>query len=199
MARVPGTAGYANEAPELFRRYEARAFEDVHRLILDFLPPATADALEIGAGTGRDAAGLAARGYNVVAVEPVATLREGAMARHPEPNIRWIDDGLPELASVVALHQPFDLVMMTAVLMHLDAPLRAQSLDVVCSLVKPGGLLAMTLRHGPVPDGRVMFEVTADEIQKLSFPRGFSVLLDTETVSSEQSDVTWTRMVLKKG
>jgi protein-L-isoaspartate O-methyltransferase len=36
--------------------------------------------LDIGSGTGRDAAGLAAMGHSVVAVEPTAELRIGAAA-----------------------------------------------------------------------------------------------------------------------
>jgi SAM-dependent methyltransferase len=198
MAEVPGTAGYREEAPALLKRYERRNFEDVHRLILDLLPPAPALALEIGAGTGRDAAGLAARGYQVIAVEPVDEMRQGAQALHPDPSIVWIDDGLPDLKLVAALKRRFDLVMMTAVLMHLNAPTRARALAVIASLMKPGGLLAMTLRHGPVPDGRTMFDVSAHDIRTTCAPLFLSVVLEVETVASDQADVTWTRLVLRK-
>jgi len=52
MARVPGTAGYADEAPVLFKRYEGRDFAQVHEPILNLLSPAPARVLDIGAGTG---------------------------------------------------------------------------------------------------------------------------------------------------
>ncbi len=198
MADVPGIAGYAEEAPRLFERYEKRAFADMHRPILGLFPPAPALVLDIGAGTGRDAAGFAKRGDNVVAVEPVAPLREGARTRHPEKNIAWIDDGLPELVVVAGLDQKFDLVMMTAVLMHLDAPTRARSLENTVPLIKPGGLLAMTLRHGPVPAGRVMFDISADEIRALCAPLGLSPVFEAETNSNEQAGVSWTRLALRK-
>lgn len=198
MADVPGTSGYTEEAPVLLDRYERRKFEDVHQLILDLLPPAPALALDVGAGTGRDAAGLAARGYHVIAVEPVEAMRHGAMALHPEPNIVWIDDGLPDLRIIAGLNRQFDLVMMTAVLMHLEAPMRARALVVIASLMKPGALLAMTLRHGPVPDGRTMFDSSAHEIRTLCAPLLLSIILEVETVSSDQAGVTWTRLVLKK-
>ena len=103
MADVPGTAGYAEQAPDLLRRYEEHGLADVHYQTIHLFPTPPAAALDIGAGTGRDAAGLAQRGYDVVAVEPVREMREGAMRLHPEPNIVWIDDGLPELAVTAGL------------------------------------------------------------------------------------------------
>ena len=62
-----------------------------------------ADALRrLGAGTGRDAAGLAVLGYSIVAVEPTEELRRGAMLLHPSPMIEWLDDSLPDLSVVRA-------------------------------------------------------------------------------------------------
>ena len=54
--------------------------------------------LDVGAGTGRDAAWLARLGHEVVAVEPSAAMRAEAERRHPAARIRWIDDRLPGLA-----------------------------------------------------------------------------------------------------
>ena len=33
----------------------------------------------------------------------------------------------------------------------------------IAALLAPGGRFFLSLRHGPVPDGRVMFQVTAEE------------------------------------
>ena len=199
MADVPGTKGYAGEAPALLTRYEERSFEDVQAYLLPFLPGAPASALDIGAGTGRDAAGLAARNFAVVAVEPVAEMREGAQKLHPEPNIAWIDDGLPELTKVRALGRSFDLVLMNAVLMHLDEPDRERALTNIAPLVAAGGLLAMSLRHGPVPAKRQMFEVFGAEIRSICEPMGFETIFDADMPSREQTGISWTRMVLRKG
>lgn len=198
MAKVPGTSGYASETPALLRRYEEHGFEDVQKHLLDFLPEAPASALDIGAGTGRDAAGLAARGYDVFAVEPVREMRQGAQKLHPEPNITWIDDGLPELAKVRALDRSFDLVLMNAVLMHLDAETRRKALHSIAPLVAPNGLLAMSLRHGPVPEGRTMFDIKSTEIRAICEPLGFSTLFDADMPSRDQQEISWTRLVLRK-
>ena len=48
--------------PELLKRYESISFADAHASILHLNPPIPCRILDIGAGTGRDAAGLVALG-----------------------------------------------------------------------------------------------------------------------------------------
>ena len=148
-----GTQGYGETADVLVKQYESRSFADVHRGIVPLLPAAPARALDIGAGTGRDAAALAALGHKVLAVEPTRAMRAHGHL-HPSPAIEWLDDSLPELALVRARGERFDLVMMTAVWMHLDEAERTRAMACVAGLVAPGGLMTLSLRHGPVPAGR---------------------------------------------
>ena len=91
--------GYENEAPRLLRQYESVSFADAQRAVAHLFPAAPARVLDSGSGTGRDAAGFAVLGHFVVAVEPTAALRVGAMTLHPSPLIEWIDDSLPDLVS----------------------------------------------------------------------------------------------------
>lgn len=200
MANVPGVAGYAEEAPMLLDTYEQRSFDRMHGRILHLLPTLPARVLDIGAGTGRDAAAFARRGYEVTAVEPVDALREGAMRLHREPNITWLDDGLPELGSLADRSGYFDVVMLTAVLMHLDAPSRARALGVIARLIRPGGLLVMYLRHGPVPEGRTMFDVTAYEIRPLAAALGLACILEllNEVDGRSRPGVSWTRLAFSR-
>ncbi|MBV8888648.1 MAG: class I SAM-dependent methyltransferase [Alphaproteobacteria bacterium] len=194
MGHVSGTEGYAEEAAELLRRYESIAFVCAHRSILHLLPQAPSSVLDIGAGTGRDAAALAERGHRVLAVEPTAEMRGGAMGLHPTPSIEWIDDSLPHLPHVRERGEVFDFVMLSAVWMHLDQTQRRQGMPSVASLVRPGGLVAMSLRHGPVPPGRRMFEVPTLETVRLAAGEGLHLVLDLETPSSRQPGVSWTRL-----
>jgi SAM-dependent methyltransferase len=197
---VSGTEGYASEADDLFIRYESLAPEDVHRAVLHLLPSAPARVLDIGAGTGRDAAWFAAQGHQVVAVEPTGALRTRAMALHPSPGITWIDDGLPELAALQTRHDRFDLIMMTAVLMHLDATERARAMPNIAGLLAPKGILIMQLRHGPVPPGRRMFDVAAEEITALAAPLGLSAVFEhyggSLGMQNHSAGVTWTTLAL---
>ena len=147
--RVSGTEGYADEAEALIRQYESIRFEDVHRRVLYLFPAPPARVLDIGAGTGRDAAGFATLGHRVVAVEPTAALRTAAMALHASPNIEWLDDSLPDLASVMCRGELFDLVTLRAVWMHLDELQRRRAMPHVAGLVSDRGVMTLSLRHGP--------------------------------------------------
>lgn len=113
--------GYAAKAPDLQVRYESFGFEGAHQSMLHLLPRALGTVLDIGAGTGRDAAYFATKGHRVVAVEPTDALRNPASELHPSPSIDWIDDGLPELGRIIARQEHFDMILMSAVWMHLDA------------------------------------------------------------------------------
>jgi methylase of polypeptide subunit release factors len=78
-----GTHGYAEQAEELIKRYEAIDFDHKHEAFLHLLPKTPGWALDIGAGSGADAAWLAHKGYRVVAVEPTNEFRLRGMGLHP--------------------------------------------------------------------------------------------------------------------
>jgi SAM-dependent methyltransferase len=197
--RISGTENYAEEARELLKRYESISFADTHRTVMHLIPKEPCRVLDIGAGTGRDAAGFAAMGHRVVAAEPTEEMRCGAMALHPSPLIEWLDDSLPDLASLRARDEQFDVVMLTAVWMHLDEQQRRQGIPNVAALVRSGGVMIMTLRHGPVPPGRRMFEVSAEETISLAAPLGLGCVLNRPAESSlRQPGVSWTRLAFRK-
>jgi len=199
---VRGSRGYAEQADELVVRYEGIDFPAKHQAVLPLLPAAPASVIDIGAGTGRDAAWLAERGYRVVAVEPTEALRSRAIALHPTPAIEWIDDSLPALRRVVAQRRRFDLVMLTAVWMHLDAEERGVAMANVAALVGPLGLLVITLRHGPVPSGRIMFAVSAEETIALAEANGLRLALNVHAESSQAANrdagVSWTQLAFRR-
>jgi protein-L-isoaspartate O-methyltransferase len=102
--------GYDERAEAFAARYEQLRAEDVHAGFLDVLP-AGADrlVLDIGAGSGRDAAWLRRLGFEVVAVEPAQPMREAAQALHPNLGIRWLEDRLPALPATHRLGLAFDV------------------------------------------------------------------------------------------
>jgi SAM-dependent methyltransferase len=202
-AQVSGTEGYADEAEDLFKRYEKIPAADAHRAVLHLVPAEPSNILDIGSGTGRDAAWFASMGHRVVAVEPTDALRLPAMALHPSPQIEWLNDSLPELALVQRRGESFDLVMLTAVWMHLDAPQRQRAMPNLAALVREGGTVIMKIRHGPVPAGRRMFEITPEETIELARMQGLHPILNLRTPSSQQQNraagVTWTNLAFVKG
>jgi len=190
------TSGYGHDVDVLVRQYESIRFADVHRAILHLIPAVPCLVLDVGSGTGRDAAALAAMGHTVIAVEPTAELRTRAALLHPSPRIEWVDDRLPELAAIGRRGEQFDLIVLSAVWMHLDAGERREAMPRVARLLRRGGILTLTLRHGPVPPGRRMFEVTAEETIALAGPEGLraAVRLERQPDSFGRPEITWTRL-----
>src|SRR5260370_42535697 len=182
--RVSGTEHYSEEAPDLLKRYESISFADAHRSVIHLFPIAAGRILDIGAGTGRDAAGFAAMWHRVVAVEPTEELRRGAMAVHPSPLIEWVDDSLPDLATSLERDEQIDVVMLTAVWMHLDAQQRRRAMRNVAALVRESGVMMISLRHGPGPSGRRMFEVSADEAIRPAQPLGPPCIVNAQADTS---------------
>jgi SAM-dependent methyltransferase len=196
--RPGGTEGYGETADALVKQYEGLAFADVHRDVLHLFPTTPSRVLDIGAGTGRDAAAFAKLGHTVLAVEPTPELRAHAERLHREAAIVWIDDALPDLDKVHARGERFDLVMLTAVWMHLDPDQRERAMGRVAKLLRPGGLMTLLLRHGPVPQGRRMFEVSAAETSALAAGRGLETIHDSERPALlGGSDVWWSRLAFR--
>ena len=197
--RVSGTEGY-DDTDFMVRRFEKFSFAALHGPLLPLLPPAPARVLEIGAGSGRDAAGFAALGYRVTAIEPMPGLRQRAAELHPSPAIEWVDDSLPDLVRITARGEVFDIVMMTAVWMHFDEAQRRRGMPVVAALVRPGGVMSLSLRHGPIPPARRMFAVTGDATVALAANCGFDCILriDEQPAFSDNEDVTWTVLAFRK-
>jgi len=161
------------------------------------LPVKPGLACDLGAGSGRDANWLAAKGWDVVAVEPSAEMRERAMpASHA--NITWLDDALPNLKKLRALGHRFDLILLSAVWMHLVPSSRERAFRILSELLKPSGVLVITLRH--VSDEqenaqRGFHSVPAEEV--LGYARSRAVALTGRINVPDQSrkHVSWETLV----
>ncbi|MBP2316814.1 class I SAM-dependent methyltransferase [Azospirillum soli] len=165
-------AAYDHRAADLAAQYESVAAEDVHGPVLDLLPATPGAVLDVGAGSGRDAAWLARLGHQVVAVEPSAGMRAEAQRRHADPRIRWVDDRLPGLDRVHRLGLAFDTILLSAVWMHVAPPDRRRAFRKLITLLRPGGRLLLTLRHGPPDPDRAMHPVTRAEVERLAAEHG---------------------------
>lgn len=180
QSRASGTEGYAETADALVEQYESIAFADLHGDILHLIPAAPSRVIDVGAGTGRDAAAFAALGHSVVAVEPTEQLRAHGQRLHRLAEVTWIDDALPDLGKVHERGERFDFVMLSAVWMHLDADQRRRAMPRVRGLLRPGGRMALSLRHGPVPTGRRMFDVSTAETCALAHETGLEMIHHSE-------------------
>ena len=159
-------AGYDADARTLVPEYECLSFEEVHAPVLDLVPESAGCVLDVGAGSGRDAAWFAAKGHQVVAVEPSVEMRAAGKERHGSPDIRWMDDTLPALDKVLRSKLTFDLVWLSGVWTHVPPGTRARAFRKLVSVMSPGGSMMVSLRRGPPPAERPMESATAAEVTK---------------------------------
>lgn len=198
--QASGTEGFVEDLDTLVRKFESISFAGLHGPILHLIPKSPCLILDIGSGSGRDAAAFAAMGHRVVAIEPSAGLRERAAALHPSLDIEWVDDSLPRLAALGQRDGRFDVVMLTAVWMHLDEEQRRQAMPRVAALVRSDGVAIFTLRHGPIPSDKRMFEVSAAETEGLAAAEGMRLKLKLENQPgySGRPGVTWTTLAFTR-
>lgn len=192
--------GYAAAAGDLIARFEAVSPHQLYAPIADLLPTAPAKIADIGAGTGRDAAWLRDQGHDVVAVEPVDELRRAGRALHPSPGIEWLNDRLPHLRDLRSRKSGFDRVLLSAVWQHLDHEERRIALRTLADLTAPGGMVIMSLRHGPGASSRPVHEARPADTIEEARQAGFALIRERQAPSMQAANraagVGWTWLAL---
>ena len=167
---------YDQHAAALADGYEAVSFEDAYPFLVPVFSGNPLTVLDIGAGTGRDAAWIAAQGHSVYAVEPSASMRRIARSLHPEERITWIDARLPALQGPSLRLNAFDIVLANAVWMHVPPEDRELSMQRIYELTRDRGAAYISLRIGPQDHERGMFAVSADAFVAMAEAAGFIVV-----------------------
>ena len=191
-------AAYDADAGALAAEYERDPFEKIHQPVLDLLPEAPSSVLDVGAGSGRDAAWFAGQGHQVVALEPAAGMRAEGSRRHAA-GFRWLDDSLPGLDRLVRSGLTFDLVWLSAVWMHVPPACRERAFRKLVSVLSPGGSMMVSLRQGPPPPGRAMAPAMVAEIEELARRLGLQCVRchrqrDAAGRPGVHWDVVWLRL-----
>jgi protein-L-isoaspartate O-methyltransferase len=188
---------YSKNAEKFAEKYEKLQPEAVNQNWRHFIPAVKSSILDVGAGSGRDAAWFAEQGHEVVAVEPADALRQKAQELHPLPAMRWINDSLPDLKKVYTLQLKFDLILLSAVWKHISLWQREKSMVTLAGLLNPGGRLVITLRHGPTIDERKTYPVDSGELHRLANRLELKVVLDVESKDLfRRPEVSWNTLVL---
>ncbi len=191
---------YSDNAPTLFERYHNTSSANIHADWLKHLPKQPGLACDIGAGSGRDANWLAEQGWDVVAVEPEDGFRErGKQVSHPR--VTWLDDKLPELPNLRKLNQRFNLILISAVWMHLPESKRERAFRILTELLAPSGILVISLRHSSNEDERRQrgfYPVSVSELELFAKERAVSIKSVTERTDGQGREyVNWETVVLE--
>ena len=190
--------GYHDGAAGIVALYEGLRSIDVHSAVLDLLPAGPGKlVLDVGAGSGGDAAWLRNLGFDVVAAEPARAMREAGQTRHPDLGIRWIDDRLPALSGVHRLGLAFDVILLSGVLMHVREDDRPRALRKLATLLKPGGLLLISTRDGSGTPERPMWPVATGEIEIAARVLGLSIVRVSSRGDLQGREVRWSIYALQ--
>lgn len=190
---------YEGNAADLLDRYESVTFCQVHPDLVGLVRAHPGRALDIGCGSGRDAAWLAENGWIVVAVDPSSAMLEGARRLHPGKSIRWLHDGLPLLSSVRDLSARFDLILASAVWMHVPPPEQRLAVATITGLLAPGGTLAITLRRGPSEKQRGFFETDPASLMRLFGLANLNLVGDEADLDRlGRADISWRKLLFRK-
>jgi SAM-dependent methyltransferase len=187
---------YSANANTLCEQYDQLEPQQVHGSWSDHLPQNQGIALDLGAGSGRDANWLAQKGWDVVAVEPCDEMLQLARTKHPHPAIQWLNDSLPELKTLRRLDHRFNLILVSAVWMHLPPKDRERAFRIVSELLAPAGVLVITLRHGP-DDGRGFFDVPPEELLEQARRRALGLLVQSHVPDLNRKQLSWTTVALQ--
>lgn len=206
---------YNNNATELAQQYLSKSFDEVHQSWSQFLPSIienpNARILDLGAGSGRDAkhfAELAAKTHTtenniqILAAEPAKELSQLGQKTTQGLNVKWLEDSLPILSNITKQEVSFDLILLSAVWMHIPPSDRARSIRKLANLLKPGGKLVISLRHGQTDEEckqRKMHHVCADELKQLATGVGLFTKLETPKEKDKlgRNHVSWQTVVLQ--
>jgi hypothetical protein len=110
-----------------------------------------------------------------------------------------VDDHLPTLAVLRNARRRFDLVLLTAVWMHLGLHERELAMEAIADVTADGGQVFMSLRHGPIPEGRRMFDVSALETASLAAKHGLRCHHCSERADMlGRDDVRWSCVALRR-
>ena len=191
---------YNQHAARYQKQYDSVSAEDVHAEWRELLAQITpGQALDVGAGSGRDAKWLAMQGWAVTAIEPALGLREIGK-QSTGPGVLWLASSLPKLIGVT---QPleFNLILLSAIWMHLQPKERPFAFQRLTELLSEAGMMVITLRFGPSESERPMYPVNIEELDQLAQKNGLK-LKELSNVCSEdllnRELVRWKTVVISR-
>jgi len=195
---------YEQNAVELSRRYESTALEALHALLRQTFSPGDR-LLEIGCGSGRDAATAMAAGFDVCALDGSSSLLQEAIRLHPELAGRLHHLKLP--GPLPFANASFAGIFSVACLMHFNANELPGIIAEIARVLKPAGKALISVpagrsdidANGLDEHGRIFNLMPATSWQKLFAAHGFSTSTGAEEPDSlGRPGIAWVTFVLQK-
>lgn len=186
---------YNERSEDLFETYESIDPNSLLGDLEDFIPKGR-HCLDIGCGSGRDANWLESLGNQVTAIDPSQSLLKLAKNKHGE-KIEWLVNSLPHLKGFSPKNK-FDLILISAVWMHIPLNLRKASLIRIKEFLAVDGHVIITLRNRNNETQRKFYQTNWRRLKKDFSKAGFLVCYkSTSKDNLKRKGVTWQKIVLK--
>src|SRR5690606_19435928 len=107
---------------------------------------------------------------------------------------------LPDLSAIRKLSYRFDLILLSAVWMHVPPTARERAFRILTELLAPSGMLVGSRRHGPGDGERVFYEVSKAELDGLARHRALMPVPLPESHRADElkrQDVWWETAVYR--
>ena len=158
---------------------------DLQATVRKYFKPGT--VADIGSGSGRDAAWLAANGFSVTGYDASRGLLAEARKRHPNINFEYA--ALPALEGIT--DESFDNVLCETVIMHLPHDEIVPSVRRLLAILKTGGVLYLSWRADKRDDwrdarGRRYAGFDPRIVRDVLAPH--EILLEVETISASSKN-----------
>jgi len=189
---------YEQQAEAVFSRHTRFDRSTHHERLMPWLHPGEPTA-DIGCGSGADLAWLVSQGFPAIGYEPVARLRQLAIATFPGIDVRA--SSLPDLEGVP--DSAFGNVICSAVLMHLPQASISPAIASLSRILRPGGRLLLSYRPGRdgaerEDDGRLFTPIAPDLLNRYLSESGLQVLHQSATADPNRPGVIFERFVAEK-
>jgi SAM-dependent methyltransferase len=200
----PTVAYYSQNAATLAQRYESVVSSLSSHFSTAFRP--NSKILDIGFGSGRDLAVLAAMGHECYGVDPTEELIAIAQQTHPELLGRLCRAALPDM--VPPFGGGFGGVLCSAVLMHLPSDHLDAATAAINHCLRPGGRLLYSVpckrldvvAENRDANGRLFLPDQDDRIQTLFQNQGFALVSSWTNADSMGRDaVEWKSVLMELG
>lgn len=189
---------YDASANRFHHLYQDVTFEEMNGAWIEQLPEEAGFALDVGAGDGRDAKALALKGWEVLAAESDATLRNKGKQFTTGASVVWLEDKLPDLNNIRKLSQRFNLILVSSVWLEVSPDNRDRAFRILSNLLAPGGLIVIALRNDP---NRVAsdssWESDRGEFESYARKHALQVIKAENSPDVIYPSVNWETIVLK--
>jgi len=195
---------YIDNAAALVTRYEDADVKQLQHELAEAFPSGT-ELLELGCGSGRDAAFLLGKGFDVTVIDGCQAMLDHAVRLHPELQERMHLLKLP--GPIPFPDADFDGVYAIAVLMHLDAEGTRAVLREVTRVLKENGRLFFSVslhrddvgENGRDTKGRRFTSLAQDEWVEMCESLGLRALsIREEEDGLGRADVRWGSFLFEK-